>query len=193
MYYASFGILAILILIVENHDVILKQKGTFDAPAWSVYRRFLFAVLAYCLIDALWGILETRKLAVLLFADTTVYFVLISVGILFWVEYTVAYLEENTAFGRFLITVGRVVAGAITLLATFNTFTPLLFTVEADGVYRALPGTFSKHPGYVIPIPDYGRRPVFTPVVKMYIHSLRQRSRLSGINYKQRVRGKVNL
>ena len=139
MYYSAIGALAILILLIENRDVFLNRRGAFETPVWRVYRRFLFAVLVYYLSDVAWGLLESHKLSALLFADTTVYFVAVAVGVLFWAEYTVAYLEEKNAFARFLILAGRVLAGLISLTAVVNIFTPVLFAVDADCVYSALP------------------------------------------------------
>ena len=63
MYYSAIGVLAALILIIENQDVLVDTRKSFDKPAWTVYRRFLFTVLAYYITDILWGILESRKLA----------------------------------------------------------------------------------------------------------------------------------
>ena len=139
MYYSAIGLLAILILLIENRDVLLNARGAFERPAWKVYRIFLFTVLVYYVTDILWGFLESQKLAALLFADTTVYFVAMAVGVLLWAQYIVAYLEENDAFGRFIVVAGRVVAGLIALLTVINLFRPVLFTVDAGCAYRPLP------------------------------------------------------
>ena len=72
MYYSAIGLLAVLILLIENQDVLLNLGGAFEKPAWRAYRRFLSAVFAYYVTDILWGFLESRKLGALLFADTTV-------------------------------------------------------------------------------------------------------------------------
>ena len=132
MYYSAIGLLAILILLIENRDVLLNARGAFERPAWKVYRIFLFTVLVYYVTDILWGLLESRKLAGALFADTTVYFIAMAAGVLFWTQYTVVYLDEKNAFGHFLLTAGRIIPGAITLLSLVNIFRPILFTVDAE-------------------------------------------------------------
>ena len=139
MYYSAIGLLAVLILLIENQDVIRNLEGAFEKPAWKVYRRFLFAVLAYYVTDIFWGVIESARLPGLLFADTTVYFIAMAVGVLYWVEYTVVYLEEQSGFGHILVWAGRAVAGIITVLALVNLFTPVLFTVDSECVYSALP------------------------------------------------------
>ena len=70
MYYSAIGLLAVLILLIENQDVIRNLEGAFEKPAWKVYRRFLIAVLAYYVTDILWGVIESARLPGLLFADT---------------------------------------------------------------------------------------------------------------------------
>ena len=139
MYYSAIGVVATLVLLVVNQDILVTSKKSFDKPAWIVYRRFLFAVLAYYVIDILWGMLEANKLSGLLFADTTVYFVAMSVGLWLWAEFTVAYLEEKNRFGKLLTITGRALSVAITAIVVINIFTPILFTVDKECVYNALP------------------------------------------------------
>ena len=139
MYYSAIGVLAVLILLIVNQDILRNPKTSYDKPAWKVYRRFLFAVLAYYITDIFWGIIESQKMARLLFIDTTVYFIAMAVGILFWAEYTVAYLEMNSIHGRLLVLSGRLLAAIVSFVAIVNTFKPILFSVDSDCVYQALP------------------------------------------------------
>ena len=139
MYYSAIGLLAALILIIENQDILKNAKGSFEKPAWKVYRRFLYAVLVYYITDILWGILESRKLPTALFADTTVYFLAMAAGVFLWVQFTVSYLDEKSAFGQFLIYAGQAVALVIAALTVVNIFLPVLFTVDSACVYQALP------------------------------------------------------
>ena len=138
MYYSTIGLLAVLVLFIVNQDILLHPQVSYNKPVWKVYRRFLFAVLIYYIVDILWGILEDQKLTAALFVDTTIYFVAMAVGIAFWAEYTVSYLEEKNAYGRFLIHVGRAIAIIITILVVVNIFTPVLFTIDKACVYHDL-------------------------------------------------------
>ncbi len=139
MYYAGIGMLAIALLLIVNHDILLSRTEDFKKPAWKIYRRFLFAVLAYYVTDVLWGTLEANKLAFSLFVDTTVYYAAMAAGVLFWAQYTVTYLKDETAFGKILVYAGRIIAVTISVLALINIFVPVLFTVDAECVYHALP------------------------------------------------------
>ena len=51
--YSAIGVLAIIVLVIVNHDILLNRGSAFQAPAWKVYRKFLFAVLAYYITDVL--------------------------------------------------------------------------------------------------------------------------------------------
>ena len=138
-YYSTIGILALLILLIENQDILLNLNESFSVRAWKVYRKYLFVIIVYYLTDITWGILESYKLSALLFADTTVYFIAMAAGVMYWTKYTVIYLEEERyLFGRFLLHSGRIFALCVTILSVVNLFTPVLFTVDQDCVYKAL-------------------------------------------------------
>ena len=81
MYYAAIDLLAILVLVLENLNILIDRNKSFEETTWKVYRRFLFAVLAYYIIDGSWGIIEYYKLPLALFAVTTVYFAVMAMGI----------------------------------------------------------------------------------------------------------------
>lgn len=138
MYYSAIGLLAALLLFIVNWD-ILHEPGIYDRSEWTVYRKFLIAVLVYYITDILWGIFEYYKIASALFLDTTVYYMAMAAGISFWAEYTVAYLNERSFYGRFLVSMGRVIVGLVIGMAVVNIFRPVLFTVDSESVYHALP------------------------------------------------------
>ena len=138
-HYSTIVIMALLILLIENHDILLNRNESFNVSAWKVYRKYLFVIIAYYLTDIAWGILESYRLSALLFADTTIYFVAMAAGVMYWTKYTVTYLEEERYFfGRFLLQSGRIFALCVTILSAVNIFVPVLFTVDSDCVYKAL-------------------------------------------------------
>ncbi|MBQ9553218.1 MAG: diguanylate cyclase [Clostridia bacterium] len=139
MIYSVIGILAVLILLIENQDVLLNRNGAFDQPAWVVYRHFLYTVFAYYITDILWGIIESRKHSLLLFIDTSVYFVAMAVSVMFWTKFAVTYLDDRERFGRILLNFGRIFAVLVTALVIINTFKPILFVVDDACRYQELP------------------------------------------------------
>ena len=139
MYYSAIGLIALFTLLIVNQDILLKPKESYNKPVWKIYRMFLVAVLVYYITDILWGIFEGKKLVILLFIDTTVYFIAMSFGILLWAQYTVAYLGERNFFRGFIVYAGRFIAGLITILVIVNIFAPILFEIDEDCNYHALP------------------------------------------------------
>ncbi len=142
MYYSAIGILAVLILFIENQDLLFNCSVALTQPAWKAYRRFLLAVLAYYVTDILWGALEAHKLVHALFADTTANFIAMAAGILCWTQYIVTYMEGRGRYSRMLLHTGRILAALITAMAVANVFAPILFTVDGACVYRALPARY---------------------------------------------------
>ncbi len=137
MYYSAIGLLAAVILLIENQDILLNRNKAFEKPAWKVYRTFLYTVLVYYVTDILWGIIEANKIPILLFADTSVYFIAMAAGVFCWSWYVVLYLDENNGFGKFLVYAGRALAVCVAALTLVNIFVPVLFTVDSDCVYKA--------------------------------------------------------
>ena len=98
MTYSIIGILAGIILVITNRDVLWLTGSPETAQILRKYRSFLLAVLTYYITDALWGILDAHHLTTLLFLDTTLYFAAMAVLVLLWTRYVIAYLEGNTSF-----------------------------------------------------------------------------------------------
>ena len=139
MYYAAIDLLAILVLVLENLNILIDRNKSFEETTWKVYRRFLFAVLAYYIIDGSWGIIEYYKLPLALFAVTTVYFAVMAIGIVLWTAGVFFFLHAKGRFVRGLKQTGLVVATALTASVVLNIFVPVLFTVDSACVYEALP------------------------------------------------------
>lgn len=136
-YYTSIVLLAAAILMIENHDILFDRAVTNNIAAREIYRKFLFVVLAYYAVDALWGVFDNLHAVSLLFADTTIYFVAMAAGVLFWTRFVIAYLAEENAFSRFLFRTGHIFFAAVLAIVVLNCFTPLLFWIDTDGFYHA--------------------------------------------------------
>lgn len=137
MSYSSVGLMAAAVLIIINHDIILKKKDEVFSPARKAYRRFLYAILLYFLTDILWGFLEQAQLVTWLIVDTTIYFVSMTMAIFFWTRYVVAYLgelEDETKNVLNYSGIGLFAFGVIVVIINF--FEPILFWFEADGTYH---------------------------------------------------------
>lgn len=138
MYYSIIGVLASIILLIENQDILFGRGQAYTKRPWNIYRRFLIAVFLYYLTDVFWGVIEERKIPPLLFADTSVYFIAMAAGVLLWTQYIVAYLDEKTKLVGFFVQAGRMIAVLVTVITLVNLFHPILFRVDENGVYYPL-------------------------------------------------------
>ncbi|MBO4734640.1 MAG: GGDEF domain-containing protein [Clostridia bacterium] len=134
MYYSLTGFLALLLLVITNHDILIRKKDA--SIAQKKYRWFLFAVIIYYVTDILWGVLESLSLSTLLFVDTELYFVAMAMGILTWTQYVIAYLEGKNSFRTFLTAAGIAFFIAVVIIVLINIFFPIMFWFDDSGVYH---------------------------------------------------------
>ena len=136
MTYSIIGILAGIILIITNRDVLRLTGRPESVQILRKYRSFLFAVLAYYITDALWGILDAYRLTSLQFIDTTLYFAAMAMLVLLWTQYVIAYLGGNTSFDTMLWYGGWAFFGFELIVIVTNLFYPIMFWFDESGVYH---------------------------------------------------------
>ena len=138
MSYSIIGILASLILIITNRDILWQEKEPDQVK--KKYRRFLMGVMVYYITDLLWGILYDAGLTTILYADTEVHFTAMAAAVMFWTQYVISYLGSGNTFERILNNTGRIFFAFAFLVIVANLFFPVLFWFDKAGVYHA--GTF---------------------------------------------------
>ena len=136
MTYSIIGILAGIVLIITNWDILWTTQNSGAAQVQRKYRSFLIAVLVYYVTDALWGILDALRLTSLQFADTTLYFVAMAVLVLLWTRYVVAYLESGTSFDTMLGYTGWFFFVFELIVIGVNLFHPIMFWFDENGDYH---------------------------------------------------------
>ncbi len=137
MLYSSAGLLALIVHLIINQDVLRHSSLEKLVPAHRVYRGFLIAVTLYFISDILWGVLYERGLIALTFADTAVYFAAMAFSILLWTRYVVEYLRQKNRFGRLLRVIGWLIFAFQMVFILVNPFLPILYSFDEQGVYRA--------------------------------------------------------
>ena len=135
MYYASIGIIALLIHFIINYDV-LTCKTSNEIPAHKHYKRFLFSVMCFYIIDASWGIIYDLNIPLLCFIDTEIYFVIMAVSVFLWTRYVIAYLNEGNTFSRILHYSGWIFLIVEVSVLIVNLFLPIAFWFNSDGSYH---------------------------------------------------------
>ena len=137
MTYSIIGILAAIILLIINRDVLWpKDKNALTATQKN-YRGFLTGVMCYYITDLLWGILESRRMTGILYADTAIHFVAMAAAVMLWTRYVVSYLDDKNRFGIILQNTGRCFLLFEVLAVVVNFFRPILFSFDSAGNYHA--------------------------------------------------------
>lgn len=131
MQYSVFLIVCIIIHTVINID-IFRKKSTISLPAIKSYRVFVVGIGLYFLVDFLWGIFEESKLALALYIDTSLYFILMGFTILAWTRYIIMFLDGKGLFQKITMYIGNIFFLAEVVLIFVNIFTPILFTVDQE-------------------------------------------------------------
>ncbi len=139
MTYSIIGMLASIILLIINRDVLWRGDGSAPSPIRRNYRLFLMGVMGYYVTDMLWGILDQHRLTALLYADTAVHFVAMAAAVMLWTRYAVSYLDEKDAFGTALRSAGSLFFLFSAAAVAVNFFHPVLFRFDEGGNYHAGP------------------------------------------------------
>ena len=137
MTYSIIGILASIIMLIINRDVLWQRNAGSLTQGERNYRYFLFGVMAYYITDLLWGLLESHKLITLVYADTTIHFLAMAAAVMLWTRYVVTYLEEKNLFGSLLNLGGRLFMVFEVIVVAVNFVKPILFWFDENGGYHA--------------------------------------------------------
>ena len=137
MTYSIIGILAAVILLISNRDVLQRKEGRELSGTQKKYRNFLLGVLVYYFTDAAWGVLDAFRFTAVQYADTVIYFVTMIVSVLLWTRYVVSYLGRRNFFETWLRWVGQAFFWIELVIITVNLFYPVMFWFDLDGGYHA--------------------------------------------------------
>ena len=102
MAYSSVAILALLVHVIINYDVLKNSHGKKSKFSNKFYRRFLFGVMAFYLSDALWGILYEANIPFAIYAVTVIYFAIMAVSVFLWTKFVIEYLNVKNSFITFI-------------------------------------------------------------------------------------------
>ena len=131
MTYWLFVLICLIIHALVNFE-IYRRKPTVVLPALSAYRVFVGSIYAYFVVDFLWGIFEENKLAIPLYVDTIIYFIVMGFTILAWARYVASYVDEKGWPGKALLVTGNLFFLAEIILLIINIFVPILFSVDME-------------------------------------------------------------
>lgn len=138
MYYASFGMLSLMLHLIINHGILKKDDKAESHGGSSCYRHFLIILTLYYLSDIFWGFLDHGRIVPIIYMDTLAYFVTMSYSVLLWTRFVVEYIGREGARSKSLLYAGYGIFGFILLHLVVNFFNPVIFSYNADQGY--IPG-----------------------------------------------------
>ena len=136
MYYSSIGILAILILFITNFTILFRSSNKTLDEAHRIYRNFLISIATFYLTDILWSPLYLLNVKTINFIETSLYFVIMAVTVMFWTRFVILYSNVKNLFGKVIIHIGDFFLVAQTIVLIINFFIPIVFWFDADGSYH---------------------------------------------------------
>ena len=139
MSYSIIGIIAIMVHLIINRDMLWHYSDYTDVPAYKEYREYILGMLFFCVADVLWGFLNDLRLVVPLYAVTVIYFITMMAGFLLWTRYVAAYMEGDghSLFRRILFVIGIVLFCCEIVILIINFFVPIQFYYDEKAVYHA--------------------------------------------------------
>ena len=137
MLYSSASIIAILVSLIINYDVLFSH-GIIEGRErqYQVYRWYLLSTYAYYITDLLWGIFNDQKLIQLTFIDTTLYFVFMALSVMMWTRFVDSYLEDS-GLSKIYLPFGKIFVCFMVIMLAVNVVKPVFFSIDAAGDYQA--------------------------------------------------------
>ncbi len=80
MSYSIIGIIAIMVHLIINRDMLWHYSDYTDVPSYKEYREYILGMLFFCVADVLWGFLNDLRLVVPLYVVTVLYFITMMAG-----------------------------------------------------------------------------------------------------------------
>ena len=136
MYYSSIGILAILILFINNFNILIRYKTKDLDDTHKAYKRFLVSIALFYVSDILWSPLYQLNVKFINFVETGLYFAIMAFSVFFWTKYVILYLNEKNIFAKILIFIGRFFLIVQIIVLAINFFVPIAFWFDPDGTYN---------------------------------------------------------
>ena len=142
MYYASIGIIALIVLIIINIEAFRKVEKTRENSLRLKYRQYLLALGAFFLSDILWGSFYEQRWLILTYSDTCLFFAFMALSVLFWTRGVVAFSGKNGEAGKMLVISGCMIFLFEIIALVVNLFIPIVFKFREDKEYVPLPARY---------------------------------------------------
>ena len=139
MTYSMVGILSLLVIIIINREFIFKLNTKNFTPANKWFRYLLFSTMIFLISDFMWGILDHLHIIPILYADTVIFYIAMSLTVICWTRYAILYSNRNGLLDKIFLVGGLIIFITIVILTIINFFYPVLYKFDGN-VYVALLG-----------------------------------------------------
>ncbi len=136
MYYASVGLLALILHCIINLEYLKPGRSLDLSVAMERYRIFLYSLAIFYVFDLSWGVFSNIRFIPIAYIMTLSFFVSMVWTVLMWTKFVVAYLDRNNRFVS-IITIGGwgiVIFEIVALIV--NLFKPIVFHFDSQGHYH---------------------------------------------------------
>lgn len=140
-YYYVISIIGIVVHLIINFELFFKRVDQMG-KSHKAYRVFLFSALAYYVVDIFWGVFSYMGNTRLLYIDTGIYYLVLTISIICWFKYISAYLKFGRLFDKLTNIVGASFMVAEVVLLVANHFSNILFSFTSDGTYHGYHGRY---------------------------------------------------
>ena len=136
MYYASIGLLSLVILCIINLEYLKPVKSRKFTVSEERYRLFLYSVAVFLVSDFLWGTLTGSKIIVLAYIGTLLFFISMVTSVLLWTRFVIAYLGRKGRFAIILTASGWLIFISEIGALLVNLLIPIVFEYTSSGEYK---------------------------------------------------------
>ena len=142
MYYASIGIIALIVLIIINIEAFRKVDDTSENKLRLTYREYLLTLVVFFLSDILWGFFYEQRWLILTYINTCMFFASMALSVLCWTRAVVVFSGKKDKAGRFLVFSGWLIFFFELIVLLLNLFIPIVFKFREDKEYVPLPARY---------------------------------------------------
>jgi len=142
MYYSSFGILAVILHLIINYEIL--RNGSREQPGTPRYRyrQFLNVLVVFYLADLLWGFLSESGIRFLAYLDTILFFAMMALSVLLWTRFVVAFLDKKGIRSRLFLGAGWGIFTFVIVSLIVNLFYPFVFEFTPEAQYIPRSGRY---------------------------------------------------
>lgn len=130
MYYAGIALIALIVHIIINHDLMNKANINRGNHARVPYRRFLYSITLFYFADIMWGLLYDQRWLIPTYICTILFFFSMALSVLLWTKSVVAFTDDHGKFGSMIVGGGWMIFMFETVIIVLNFFSPIIFYFE---------------------------------------------------------------